>query len=152
MTTRLSEDKAVAQLLIDAGIGDDPEVEPVGPMPVLIGETFNDGLPFIGVHGGNEGRNEGRNHTGRMLSKPAIHIEAHALTHVAAYALGERLQAFCDSPAQRVANREGCTLAVNTLQRTGGVRMLGEHPKTHLFVVSVTVEVSASSIDPVPAE
>lgn len=150
MTERLSESEAVAQLLIDAGIATDPETDPEGVLPVHVGETFAEGTPHIGIHTPGQGTNEPRNHTGHMVSKPHLRIEVATATNRESFALGERLQAFCDSPAPRTATRDGRVAVINTLQRLSAVQQLGQHPKTKLYMAGVTVEVSVPSVTPDP--
>ncbi len=147
MTTRLDDEQAVAVLLIDAGIGCDPEAPVEGALPIYAGGTGAGGTPRINVkQTGSD--DEPRNHTGRQLSRPVVEIEMHCATRQDAWDRGMLLQQFCDNPEARNAVKGDAELMVTTIARTSAIKQLGEHPKTKLYVAGVSVILSVPSIDP----
>lgn len=145
--SRLSDEVAVAVLLIGAGLASDPASDVDTPHPVYAGNTGAGSKPHVNVVATGSD-DEPRNHTGRQLSRPIINIEIHTTTLQAAWDQGMALQQFCDHPEPRTAVSGDDSVVIETMGRTSAVKQLGQHPKTKLFVAGVTVILSTPSMDP----
>ena len=145
--SRLSDEVAVAVLLIDAGLASDPADETDVPHPVYVGNTGANSKPHVNVTATGSD-DEPRNHTGRQLSRPVINIEIHTTSLQEAWDQGMALQQFCDNPNSRTAVHGADSVVVETMGRSSAIKQLGMHPKTKLYVAGVTVTLSTPSMDP----